>query len=44
MNEFLFLYMTAPSAEAAETIAGALVDERLVACVNIFAGVRSIYR
>jgi periplasmic divalent cation tolerance protein len=44
MDEFLSVYMTAPSAEAAETIARGLVEEGLVACVNIFAGARSIYR
>jgi periplasmic divalent cation tolerance protein len=44
MTEFLSLYMTAPSPETAETIGRALVEDRLVACVNIFAGAHSIYR
>ena len=35
---------TAPSRAAAEEIAGALVEERLAACVNVVAGVTSIYR
>jgi periplasmic divalent cation tolerance protein len=35
---------TAPSAEVAERIGGALVDERLAACANIVPGVVSIFR
>jgi periplasmic divalent cation tolerance protein len=40
----IVVLVTAGSAHNAETIARALVDERLAACVNIVAGVRSIYR
>lgn len=36
--------MTASSAEEAERLARALVDERLAACVNILGPIRSIYR
>lgn len=36
--------MTAPDAEAAERIISTLVDERLIACGNVMAGVSSIYR
>ena len=40
----IIVLVTAGSAECAETIARALVSERLAACVNVFTGVRSIYR
>ncbi len=36
--------MTAGSSEEATRLAGALVEERLVACVNIVGPIRSIYR
>jgi len=39
-----FIYVTAPNIDEASNIGRALVDERLVACVNIIEGVRSIYR
>lgn len=35
--------VTAPTSEHAEKIARAVVDGRLAACVNIVAGIRSIY-
>ncbi|HEX6240088.1 MAG TPA: divalent-cation tolerance protein CutA [Polyangiales bacterium] len=35
---------TVPSEDVGVTIARQLVDEQLVACVNIVPGVRSIYR
>jgi periplasmic divalent cation tolerance protein len=44
MSQFLSLYITAPSREAAEIIGRALVEERLAACVNLIDGVGSIYR
>ncbi|MFA5041353.1 MAG: divalent-cation tolerance protein CutA [Bdellovibrionales bacterium] len=44
MTEFLSVYMTAASREEAEKIALALVEEKLVACANIFPGVLSVYR
>jgi len=37
------LYVTAPSEEEARRIGEKLIEERLVACVNIFP-IRSIYR
>ena len=35
---------TVPDPETAEALAGSLVAEQLAACVNIIAGIRSIYR
>ncbi len=38
------ILVTAPDADCASTIARTLVTERLIACANVVAGVRSIYR
>lgn len=43
-TETILLYMTVGGGEEAERIATALVDERLVACVNLLGGMRSFYR
>ncbi|MFP4071453.1 MAG: divalent-cation tolerance protein CutA, partial [Desulfovibrionales bacterium] len=37
------LYMTAPSRETAQSIGRALLEKRLVACVNIIDNVTSLY-
>jgi periplasmic divalent cation tolerance protein len=37
-------FITAPDAETGTRIARALVEERLVACVNLVSGIQSIYR
>jgi periplasmic divalent cation tolerance protein len=42
--DFIVVLMTAPDTDVANRIAGTLVDEGLVACVNILPGLRSIYR
>jgi len=42
--EFVVMFSMCPSAAVAETIARHLVDERLAACGNVVAGVRSVYR
>ena len=39
----VFIYTTFPSEDAAEEVGGALVQERLAACVNVFPGMVSIY-
>ncbi len=43
-SEHVIALSTAPSMEQAAVLARTLVDERLVACVNLVPGVRSIYR
>lgn len=43
MSGIVFLYVTAPNAETAARIGRALVEEKLAACVNIHAEMRSIY-
>jgi periplasmic divalent cation tolerance protein len=43
-TEFQIVLTTCPNAAVAEHIARVLVEEELVACVNILAPVRSIYR
>jgi periplasmic divalent cation tolerance protein len=40
----MMIYVTAKNAAEAETIGSALVEEKLVACVNIIDNMRSIYR
>jgi periplasmic divalent cation tolerance protein len=40
----VLVYSTFPSAELAEEIGRALVEERLCACVNVIPGMTSIYR
>ncbi len=44
MSDFISVYITAGSHDEAGTIASALVEENLAACVNIFPDVHSIYR
>lgn len=39
-----FLYITAPNRDDALRIGRTLVEERLVACVNVLDGMRSVYR
>jgi periplasmic divalent cation tolerance protein len=44
MIDCILILVTAGSETEAETIAKTLVEERLVACVNIVSPIRSIYR
>ncbi len=43
MSEEIIILITAGSPDEAATIARALVDEHLAACVNILSGVRSFF-
>lgn len=38
------VYVTAPNPQVADSLATALVESRLAACVNILPGVKSVYR
>ena len=42
MTDYIVVYVTAPEDEAVD-LAKTLVEERLVACVNLVPGLRSIY-
>ncbi|MFT5285379.1 MAG: periplasmic divalent cation tolerance protein [Planctomycetota bacterium] len=44
MNSARIVLVTAPDADCASQLARGLVEARLVACVNLIDGVRSIYR
>jgi periplasmic divalent cation tolerance protein len=44
MVELVVLYTTWPDAETAEAFARRAVEERLAACANVMAPMRSIYR
>ncbi len=43
-DETIFVYTTFSEPQQAKEVGGALVQERLAACVNIFPGMISIYR
>lgn len=44
MTDVRVVLVTAPDEDTAARIATSLLDERLVACVNVVGGVRSLYR
>ncbi|GAB4232459.1 MAG: divalent-cation tolerance protein CutA [Acidobacteriota bacterium] len=43
MSEVSVVFSTVPNPETGAEIARTLVEERLAACVNILAGLRSVY-
>ena len=43
MTEARIVLCTTPNAETSQTLACALVETKLAACVNIIPGIRSIY-
>jgi len=44
MCEHVVILVTAPAIEEAEAIARRLLEQRLIACANLVAGVRSLFR
>ncbi len=44
MTDYILVFVTAASDKEGEKIAQALLKERLAACVNIVAGLRSVFR
>lgn len=38
------VFVTGPDADTLESVGRALVEEGLAACVNVFPGIRSVYR
>lgn len=44
MSKVIWVYMTAPDRATAERIGRRLVADRLAACVNMWAGMISLYR
>lgn len=43
-SQYQLVFTTCPDVSTAESIAQALVDERLVACANVLPPIRSFYR
>ena len=43
MNTFIIVLVTAKDSEEAEKIAKGLLNKKLVACVNVLEGVRSLF-
>ncbi len=40
----VLVYSTAPSREVADRLARSMIEKKLAACVNMFDGMRSVYR
>jgi periplasmic divalent cation tolerance protein len=43
-DRVVLIYATAPNQAVAEAIASALLDQRLIACANIWPGMTALYR
>ena len=43
-GDFILVLVTAPDQDSAELLAKTLVEKKIAACVNLFSGMRSIYR
>lgn len=43
-NDVLLVFTNVPDRNAAETLANALINEKVAACVNILGGCTSVYR
>jgi periplasmic divalent cation tolerance protein len=43
-NRAVLIYATAPDQATAEAIASTLLDQRLIACANIWPGMTTLYR
>lgn len=43
MNNFIFVYITNPTREEAKNIASYLIENKLIACANIFGPINSVY-
>jgi periplasmic divalent cation tolerance protein len=43
-DSVVLIYATAPNQAVAEAIASALLDQRLIACANIWPGMTALYR
>ena len=42
-SDIIVVYITAPNLEEAQSLAHALVQDKLAACVNIIPGIQSVY-
>jgi periplasmic divalent cation tolerance protein len=43
MEEYVVVLVTAPSADAGRDVAGALLERKLAACVNVVPSIASLY-
>lgn len=43
VSEFIMVFCTSPDEDSAKTIASALIEAKIAACVNILPGMTSVY-